>query len=125
MFDCLVWPAYAMSINQMRYSKYKDRVDVLLIDIKKFFDIVENKKVLNPELAQTIMNNCDLGRAHIFPHTFYWLLSFNSFQNFIAKRNLKAFVSDVSDITKWVEGASFSEEYYHELLKRVKTYKNG
>lgn len=35
MFDCLIWPAYSISINQMRSNKgtFNDRIDLTLIDI--------------------------------------------------------------------------------------------
>ncbi len=46
MFECLVWPAYAVSINQMRSNKstFNDRLDLTLIDIQKFYEIVRNKR---------------------------------------------------------------------------------
>ncbi|MDD3139097.1 MAG: hypothetical protein PHX08_09010 [Lachnospiraceae bacterium] len=74
MFDCLVWPAYAMSINQMRSVKYKDRLDLTLIDIQKFYAFVKSRTELTPEMTAKIFMECDLGRAYVFPHTFYWLL---------------------------------------------------
>ena len=45
MFDVLVWPGYAMSINALRRSKYKDRLDLLLIDIEKFYKTVHGRKI--------------------------------------------------------------------------------
>lgn len=33
-----IWPKNTNSINQRRYSKYKDRIDFLLFDIKSYFE---------------------------------------------------------------------------------------
>lgn len=129
MFDCLVWPAYAMSINQMRYSKFKDRLDLLLIDIQKFYTIINKQKQLTPEIISQIMDYCEIGRAYIFPHTFYWLQSFNSFDEFISKRNFEAFIDlDTNNnfiAQNWIgnDNNTFNQEYYKELLHRVKKYK--
>lgn len=127
MFDCLVWPAYAMSINQMRYSKYRDRLDLLLIDIQKLYQIINKDSELTPQLINSIMNDCELGRAYIFPYTFYWLRHFGSFKEFIEKRNLSVFVSKGNQVSyiaeKWTDSNQFDKEYYNELLTRVKKYK--
>ncbi len=128
MFDCLVWPTYAMSINQMRYTKYKDRLDLTLIDIQKFYFFVNLDTEITPDLTAIIYKKCDLGRAYVFPHTFYWLRSFEDFNNFIKNRNLGAFVyKDENEkfiAKKWTSTENFDIEYFEELLRRVKKYKN-
>lgn len=128
MFDCLVWPSYAMSINQMRYVKYKDRLDLTLIDIQKFYVIIKSDTQLTPEITAKIFEKCELGRAYVFPHTFYWLRSFMNFNNFIKARNLEAFVDKDKNgnfiANKWTYTENFDKEYFDELLKRVKKYKD-
>lgn len=52
MFNVLYWPAYAMSINTMRSSKYKDRIDLLLNDINLFYKIVDEKTELTTEIVK-------------------------------------------------------------------------
>lgn len=127
MFDCLVWPAYAISINQMKYSKYKDRLDLTLIDIQKFYGFVKADTDLTPEIVAIIFEKCELGRAYIFPHTFYWLRSYENYNCFIRERNLGAFVNkDKNDqfvATKWTNTDNFDLEYFTELLIRVNKYK--
>ena len=51
MFDCLCWPAYAVSINQMRSAKYKERLDLLFIDLHKFYEIVS----INTKISEKII----------------------------------------------------------------------
>lgn len=128
MFDCLVWPAYAMSINQMRYAKYKDRLDLTLIDIQKFYAFVRPDTELKLDLTAQIFKYCELGRAYVFPHTFYWLRSFMNFNDFIKDRNLGAFVDkDENDkfiAKEWINTENSEKDYFKELLRRVEHYKN-
>jgi hypothetical protein len=128
MFDCLVWPAYAMSINQMRYAKYKDRLDLTLIDIQKFYAFVKPDTELTLEITAKIFNECELGRSYVFPHTFYWLRSFKNFNDFIKDRKLGAFVfKDENDrfiAKKWINTENSDKDYFNELLRRVENYRN-
>ena len=57
MFNVFYWPAYAMSINMMRSSKYKDRVDLLLNDIHAFYEIVDEKTELTAKVVKNIWEN--------------------------------------------------------------------
>ncbi len=127
MFDCLVWPAYAMSINQMRHARYNDRLDLLLLDIEKFYDIVGSNIELTPHVTAEIHENCDLGRAYLFPNTFYWLRSFGNFDGFIKSRRLQEFVKNQNShflTKKWTDTNKFDEGYYKELLNKVTKHKN-
>ncbi|WMJ86746.1 hypothetical protein [Anaerocolumna sp. MB42-C2] len=127
MFDCLVWPAYAMSINQMRYAKYRDRLDLTLIDIQRFYIFVKPDTELTLEITANIFKECELGRSYVFPHTFYWLRSFKNFNDFIKDRNLGAFVDkDENDqfiAKEWINTESSEKGYFKELLRRVENYK--
>jgi 8-oxo-dGTP diphosphatase len=126
MFDCMVWPAYAMSINQMRRAKYEDRVDLLLLDIERLYDIVNSKTELTPLITAKIFEKCGLGRAYLFPNTFYWFRSFGSFNGFVESRKLQAFVDEQNSqftAVKWTETDKFDDAYYNALLEKVKKHK--
>lgn len=128
MFGVLFWPAYAMSINQMRSSKFKERIDLLLNDIYLFYEKVKlNKRSeLTTDVVKKIWSNCELARAYIYPNTFYWLRSFNSFDGFIKnnQRDISCFVpSPIGE--PWAgTGKKFTKEYYEALLDRIKKYKD-
>lgn len=124
MFGVLFWPAYAVSINTLRSVKYKDRIDLLLNDIRKFYEIVKNDTELTIDIMKKIWTDCELARAYIYPNTFYWLRSFGNFNNFITKdgRDISCFVPEGQSWQNTGEG--FTEEYYNELLNRIKKYKN-
>lgn len=126
MFDCMVWPAYAMSINQLRSATCGDRVDLLLLDIQKFYNFVNSETQLTPEITVKIFEKCDLGRAYLFSNTFYWLRSFGSFNGFIESRKLQAFVDKQNSqftAIKWTDNNKFDKAYYNALLEKVKKYK--
>lgn len=127
MFNVLYWPAYAMSINMMRSSKYKDRVDLLLNDIYAFYEIVDEKTELTTEVVKNVWEKCDLARAYIFPNTFYWLRSFENFDNFVKneQRNLSCFVPEPIGQPWNNTGNGFTQEYYNELLNRIQQYKKS
>lgn len=126
MFDCLVWPRHQMSINQMRYTKYRDRMDLLLIDIEKFYRIISSKKNITYDDVQEEINaKCGLGRTFLFPNTFFWLCSFGSFNGFIERRRFQAFVDEQNGqfkAVKWTDTDKF-EDYYVVLINKVKKYK--
>jgi len=134
MFDCLIWPAYSISINQMRSNKgtFNDRIDLTLIDIQKFYKIVEGKK-LSIETFNTIVDECILGRAYLNIMTFSWLSSFKNFDDFIEKRHLQPYVTEKNNIQKYTaeiwtknkDTSEFDSDYFHALCDRVKTYKSN
>ncbi len=133
MFDCLIWPAYSISINQMRSNKgtFNDRIDLTLIDIQKFYNIVESKK-LSIEILNNIVDKCILGRAYLNSMTLSWLCSFENFDDFIDKRHLQAFVTDKNNMQRynaeiWTKNKNvneFDRDYFNALCERVGTYKN-
>lgn len=123
MFGTLVWPAYAISINQLRRASLQDRVDLLLIDLKRFYSIVNKDTNLTVDIVKQIWANCKLARAYVFPNTYYWLRSFGSFQAFIIERNLKAFIGEDGEPYKWTDNEKFDLEYYNILVQKVKYYK--
>ena len=128
MFDVLVWPGYAQSINQMRSAKYEDRLDLLFIDLYKFFKETENDPTLTKDVVNKVWNNCDLARAYLYPNTFYWLKHFGSFKRFVDERKLENFANIIEGKPQiWTKddgGVGFTKEYYDELIERVDKYRN-
>jgi hypothetical protein len=131
MFDTLAWPAYAMSINQMRYAEYRDRIDLLLKDIERFYDVIGDNKELTLYLVTKMCNsNCKLARAYIFPLTFYWLCSFNNYYGFLNHEDHKLIklLMEEKDGTprKWVDAKEgFCKAYYDTLIKTVIEYRKN
>lgn len=129
MFGVLFWPAYAMSINVMRSSKFKDRIDLLLNDIYLFYEIVYEEVYEEPELkadvVKKIWENCELARAYIFPNTFYWSRSFKGFEGFIKndQRDISCFVLNPIGMPWTDTGKGFTKKYYEALLDRIRDYK--
>lgn len=132
MFDCLIWPAYSISINQMRSNKgtFNDRVDLTLIDIQKFYEIIEGKQ-FSIEIMNKIVEECRLGKAYLNIMTFSWLCSFENFDDFIDKRHLQAYVIKDKNTNKynaeiWTinkDTNEFDSDYFNALCERVKIYK--
>ena len=127
MFDCLVWPAYAMSINQMRSVKYRDRLDLLFIDLDKFYSIVSEDTEIREEIISKIWESCDLARAYVYPNTFYWLRSFKDFDNFVNKRKLGPFIErqNGKPVIWKNSGDGFRKEYFDRLIEKAKDYKQA
>ncbi|SKA65680.1 hypothetical protein SAMN02745111_01165 [Eubacterium uniforme] len=95
-FDCLIWPTYAISINQMRYAVYRDRVDLTLMDVERFYNIIEDEAKLGNAFSDVafdrIEKECRLSKAYLNFHTLAWMCSFKNFSDFVEKRGLKDFV---------------------------------
>ena len=126
MFDVLIWPGYAISINQLRSSTFKDRIDLLLIDIFNFYKVTKEENVITKELVQKIWDNCKLARAYLYPNTFYWLKSFGDFDGFVRGRKLQSFVTKRDGKPQnWIKDGDvgFTLEYYEELIRRTKKYR--
>ncbi len=124
MFDVLAWPGYAVSINTLRQSKFKDRVDLLLIDLYKFFEVTNDECELTKEIVKKIWKSCDLARAYVYPNTFYWLRKFETFDKFIKERGLESYLKKENDkLVLWTNDKGFTKEYFKELLKRTERYK--
>ncbi len=123
-FDLLVWPRHRVSINVMRYSKYRDRIDLLLIDIEKFYKLTKGEDELTEDLKSNIKENCGLGKAYIHPYTFEWLKSFGDFDGFVRARNLEQFIEkEDGEQIEWKGcGAGFTPEYYKALINKLKKY---
>lgn len=79
-----LWPKHkAPTINTYRYTKYLDRIDCLLFDLKSYFRGQET-----PMMA-----------AYQSEETYIWLRQFNrDFKYFIDKMKLQAFVNDNYDV---------------------------
>lgn len=83
-----LWPKHkAPTINTYRYSKYLDRIDCLLFDLKRYFD----------------GQNTPMDVVYQRETTVIWLKKFKSFSDFIDKMQLNTFVDtnyNVLDISK-------------------------
>ena len=126
MFDVLIWPGYAISINQLRSSTFKDRIDLLLIDIFNFYEVTKDENAITKELINKLWNHCRLARAYLYPNTFYWLKSFGDFDGFVRGRKLQSFVTKRDGKPQnWIKDGDvgFTLEYYEELIRRTKKYR--
>lgn len=129
MFGTLFWPTFVLSINQLRYSKFRDRIDLLLNDIREFYKIVNENTQLTDDIVKKIWEECELAQAYLFPYTFIWLRSFKDFSGFCKKRkkDISCFVPAESEKTwekTWKKtGKLLTKEYYEELKKRIEVYK--
>lgn len=130
-FDCLIWPTYAMSINQMRYSVFRDRLDLTLMDIEHFYEIIDTEanagNAFSMSTFERIENECRLSRAYFNIYTLAWLCSFKNFNDFVEKRNLQKFVECKGKnyhASLWagesikLESKEFAE-YFEALVKRL------
>lgn len=129
----LIWPSYAMSINQQRGYKnlFDDRIDLLLIDLKKFYDIIRDNSIINNNSSIITYNQakkiseCELSRAYLNVYTLVWLRSFGNFEKFVDENELNVFVEKVNDnyiVENWTENDKnkiFCEKYFNELIKRL------
>ncbi len=126
MFDVLIWPGYAVSINQIRSVAFKDRIDLLLIDIFKFYEVTKDENAITKELVNKLWDHCSLARAYLYPNTFYWLKSFGNFDGFVRGRKLQSFVTRRDGKPQnWIKDGDvgFTLEYYEELIRRTKKYR--
>ncbi len=74
-----VWPRHkAPTINTYRYTKYLDRIDYILFDLKRYF---------SGEV--TLMKN-----AYLQPETRLWLGKFVDFKDFVVQMKLEKFVNE-------------------------------
>ena len=130
----LVWPSYALSINQQRGYKniFDDRIDLLLIDIKKLYDIISNDSIVNNNSSIITykqakeISECRLSRAYLNVYTLIWLKSFENFERFVDENNLNIFVEESGDkytVNKWAENQGFCSDYFTELIARLKLRK--
>ena len=85
-----MWPKHKPpTINTYRYTKYLDRIDYLLFDLKCYFKGQENQENLNTPMKD----------AYESEETAIWLGQFNrDFKYFIDKMKLQAFVNDNYDV---------------------------
>lgn len=118
-----IWPKHAVpTINTLRFSIYRDRIDFLLFDLKQYF------------------SGCDTPMSKVYSsnETRNWLKQFSNFSNFIDKMKLEKFVNEdyeVYDISKkntsiigrndfedFLTGKNYSNtisDYFNSLLQLV------
>lgn len=126
----LLWPAYAMSINQQRGFKSicDDRIDLLMIDLQKFYNIINEDDKDYFEIIKRIQNDCCLFRAYLNMFTFIWLKSFGTFDKFIEDNHYDKFVKkDIKadgrsyecKALNWTQTKEFDQKYFDALIKRL------
>ena len=124
-FDCLIWPTYATSINQMRYAVYRDRVDLTLMDVERFYNIIEDEAKLGNAFSEAafdrIEKECKLSKAYLNFHTLAWMCSFKNFTDFVEKRGLQKFVERKGKkyhATMWAgDGIKIDSEDYKKYFE--------
>lgn len=134
----LVWPQHKNpTINTLRYSVFKDRVDYTLFDISKFFDCKkkfdENKN--QKQFEDNVKKTCKLHKAYLNSKgkTYDWLMTFDGFKDFINTMCLKRFVNsstyNVLDlgadntekyITDYSESYRFNDKYLKHIKRIIK-----
>ncbi|KRM90139.1 DUF6994 family protein [Liquorilactobacillus cacaonum] len=74
-----IWPKHTLpTINTLRYSRYKDRIDYLLYDLKCYFT----------------GKDTPMRKAYQNKSTKIWLMQFSNFKEFIDKLKLNRYVND-------------------------------
>ena len=92
----LVWPRHKRpTINTLRYSVFRDRVDYTLFDISRFFECKEKYKD-SSQFKIIVKDQCRLHNAYLNPNgnTYDWLMSFIDFKDFINKMCLNKFIKE-------------------------------
>lgn len=128
----IFWPRERPSINTLKVNCFKDRIDYTLYDIKIFFECKQKINEID-KLKKEIESNCTLKKAFTNQHTLKWLCSFNNFEDFIDKMDLKIFVFQREDphyevlnienldksesIDAYCSNYEWSEKYYFNLKK--------
>lgn len=131
----LVWPRHnTPTINTLRYSVFRDRVDYTLYDISKFFYYKEIFAENNDKdiFEENVKCNCRLHKAYLNNYgTYGWLMSFKGFKEFIDKMKLGMFVNSNYEVFNLEEDNnsvildyssvySFNETYLKNIKSKVK-----
>lgn len=117
-----LWPKHkAPTINTYRYTKYLDRIDYLLFDLKSYFNGQDTPMMTAYQCEETAI----------------WLRQFNrDFEYFIDKMKLQSFVNenyDVLDIStgqseiiqKFISRKEISETLNHYMENMLKLNRQG
>ena len=125
MEKCLIWPGRAPSINQARSRLGRDdRLDLLLINIQKFYNICSEFKEISVEFYNRVIQEIpNTAYAFLNIPTLIWLCSFETFNKFIEKQKLKEFVYYDNDFKIYY--AQEWTNYYKELFERTIKYRNN
>ena len=114
MFN-FAWPVHVGSINQLRGLILDDRVDLTLIDIAKFYDILDRSKTRECN-AKHILEECALGKAFVNEITYNWLYKYRDFSDFVEERGIQLFAKEVAEskyiAEEWIEPAPEQENEY-------------
>ena len=110
MFLHFAWPVHRVpTINTARYSKFKDRLDLLLVDLSNYY-------LGKPTLLNNVYNQ---------PLTKLWLDSFESFDNFVKVMKLKPFVNDSMQVINLSTLQAFGNISLSKNLIRKLTSRNN
>lgn len=135
MFKVLSWPVHSLSINQKRgfSSVFDDRLDLTLMDIQDFYNCIKGKR-FSVETVNEIKKQCVMSDVFLNEPTLMWLCSFENFDDFVFNKNLQVFVKQQKNgeykADSWTgdlmgKRGKFTKEYYEELLKRARQWKQA
>lgn len=92
----LIFPRHPDNINTLRGRRLKDRIDLTLFDLKKFYEVSKDKS--DEEFRDYLgkLDNKDneliFLKAYLNNATFLWLRSFSSFIDYCEKNKLKNYL---------------------------------
>lgn len=105
-----LWPVHHVpTINTMRKAKFNDRIDLLLLDLKRYFN--------NESCVRQSVYNRDM--------TCVWLTKFDSFDDFVNQMKLRRFVDkdhhviDLVTMTVFDDNADLERLRYNTRLNSV------
>lgn len=102
-YNIIKWPSHRLSINQLRYACFKDKIDYTLYDIKRFYKFYEpifneDTYLDDNQIVQVHQsNNCKMKKAMLVECTYNWFKEMKTFRNFIETRSLQKFVCERKD----------------------------
>lgn len=104
-----LWPVHHVpTINTMRKAKFNDRIDLLLLDLKRYFN--------NESCVMQSVYGRDMTRI--------WLTKFDSFVDFVNQMKLRRFVDKDYQVIDLVTMTVFEDDVALDLL-RYKTRLNS
>lgn len=115
-YELFAWPVHKGSINQLRGLILDDRVDLTLIDIAKFYEIIDRSETYKYN-AQRVKKECKLGTAFANEITYNWLIKYRDFSDFVEKRGLQFLVKEIEE-SKYIP-----EEWTNQVPEKENVYK--
>ncbi len=118
IYGQLLWPAHKKpTIDSERYKKFNNRLDFTLFDIKNYFHCAKKSE-------EQITEVCKLCPAYLNKKTREWLMSFDSFKDFIDTMRLNIFVKQVDGEYQVIDlqESDIEKEEYKYIINYQKSY---